>query len=116
MRIILYHYTNRNGFNGITGCRRIEKSRSTHFGQGVYFTSLPPESGKNRIATNNYNFFPGLAKSDKGFVDYYVKVIFSTYDYYLENSNAGGRDVYLYKKDIGNLNCYPHEFGKVTII
>lgn len=115
MRQILYHYTNRVGYDGIQRDRKIVKSanrRIAHFGGGVYFTSLPPDSDKNNIARNNYDYC-GPAKLRNGYLDYYVKVIFSSYDYYLEESDAGTRDIHLYKKDFINLDGYIHSFGEV---
>ncbi len=60
-KIILYHYTTKEGKEGIRVSGVIYESKKTEakddarFGDGVYLTSLPPTSGKIQIALNNYD-------------------------------------------------------------
>jgi len=51
-----YHYTDRNGAEGIRMAQRIKRSASdvkdTVYGYGVYLTDLPPSRGKSVISYN----------------------------------------------------------------
>ena len=53
----LYHYTNANAAGAIDRSRNIlmSKGRDSYFGEGVYFTSLPPSVSKHYIIANNWD-------------------------------------------------------------
>ena len=50
----MYHYTNKEGADGIKASKRIKKSRrkirDAYFGDGVYFTSLTPDNSTEDLS------------------------------------------------------------------
>lgn len=72
-RITLYHYTTKDGKEGIRDSGVIYESRKSgarddaRFGSGVYLTSLPPSSGKVQLALNNYD---GSVKHARRFINW----------------------------------------------
>ncbi|XP_076440870.1 uncharacterized protein LOC143280167 isoform X3 [Babylonia areolata] len=71
--IIYYHYTDREGLKGILKARKILKSPSGRYGEGVYLTRLAPTHGRAKIAQNNWD---GVWKATEGSgkVDYTISV------------------------------------------
>jgi hypothetical protein len=55
----LFHYTNRDGFEGICNSKTLRQSTTTYdaaFGPGVYFTKMsPPKYSKEEIAKNSWD-------------------------------------------------------------
>lgn len=62
-RITLYHYTTEAGKNGIESSRVIRQSKSkdgtgrddARFGDGVYLTTLAPDTDRFRLYINNWD-------------------------------------------------------------
>ena len=53
-----YHYTSEAGKNGIESSKKIKKSAEGihgRHGEGVYFTTITPNTTKKEIAKNNYD-------------------------------------------------------------
>merc|ERR1712004_300040 len=73
--VILYHYTSETGYHSIMNTRKILKSGTrasdSKCGIGVYFTDMPPEFGKTKIAEGNYDG-SGQSHERKGKVDYFL--------------------------------------------
>ena len=55
----LYHYTDAGGHTGILDQMEIRRSELKYgdcsLGEGVYFTSVPPQTGNIRLMGNNYS-------------------------------------------------------------
>ena len=119
--ITLYHYTNKEGIEGISQSDIIETSRLSRrdavFGEGVYLTSLSHRESKETIVANNWGI-TDQAKIKKevreGRVDYNVKIKIPKKDGKLEDiSGNTGRDIFLYKGEI-DVTQFTHQFYQGT--
>uniref|UniRef100_A0A7M5XEZ5 Tox-ART-HYD1 domain-containing protein n=1 Tax=Clytia hemisphaerica TaxID=252671 RepID=A0A7M5XEZ5_9CNID len=117
MSLTLYHYTDKSSALSILQSKYMYGSSQSFdavFGEGVYFTSLSPESGKKKIAENNWD------DGEKGVyemifngrVDYCIKVVFPSNDRRVSRCNTTQRNIYLYKGDL-DLSLYHHKGIKV---
>lgn len=72
----LYHYTNKEGVDGIRKSGVILPSTDTRrdaiMGKAVYLTDIAPCNKKYDILENNYGADPGRRTQDRA--DYYVKI------------------------------------------
>merc|ERR1719370_2224530 len=99
----LYHYTDAGSLESIKQQRLIRKSsRSQHhtdmiFGEGVYLTSMDPESyDKEELAKNNW-LGGGPSRMAQGKTDHHVWIEIPENDPRQEECQARGRDVWLFK-------------------
>ena len=51
----VYHYTSRQGYEGILKSRSFRSTFGLSFGKGVYFTRLSPHHSRKKILANNYS-------------------------------------------------------------
>ena len=139
-KITLYHYTTKKAIDSIKADKKLNKSvlkfdkngkkkgADAQHGEGVYFTSLTPDTAKEEIAKNNWdgnarNLPNVIAKAiKKGQVDYYIAIHFDKKDKKLKECLdtkdfliAMGRSVWLYE-DVIDLDSdefkYNHVFGE----
>jgi len=121
--VVLYHYTDKKGYDAIKKSKKILKSSDTTndavYGAGVYLTSLSPNKrSKIEIAENNYD---GIAKAQErhGKVDYW-------FEFYLPeevvSSFRSERDIWLYKGKDLCFSDYPatndgdfHSYGALRV-
>lgn len=105
-KITLYHYTTKEGKDGIESSRVIHQSVSggakddARFGDGVYLTSLPPNSTKTKLLINNWD---GLARQVQKRINWVKVRCYIALD--LNTSNVGevgdgDRDIYLHPGDL----------------
>ena len=71
----LYHYTDANALGKIAESGQLNPSlaasgRDAALGSGVYFTSMPPQSGNSRLLNNNYD----SARVNPNKVEAYIRV------------------------------------------
>ena len=103
--VLLYHYTNKRGAEGIERDKMIKISTKATSrldacsGEGVYLTAMTPDRGKTAIARNNWDGIRvnhgQIAKLD-GKLDYAVKVDIPQSDFRLRAAHRHGRDMYRY--------------------
>ncbi|XP_057311381.1 uncharacterized protein LOC130649168 [Hydractinia symbiolongicarpus] len=105
--IKLYHYTTKEGAEGIleSGClKKSEKAvKDAVLGDGVYFTSIAPRSvTKQKIAQNNWDVGTSSAMQlvKDGKLDFYIKIKFKKNDPKLEDVSHLSRDIWLYRDDV----------------
>ena len=104
----MYHYTNRDGANGILRTGLIYKSKFyCLLGEGVYFTDLPPSKGKQAILLNNYGKTTngqGVEKDRANFCFKFKTVeLFGAYV-----KNVKGRVIWRYPE---NIDLYEHWYA-----
>ena len=81
----------------------------SHFGEGVYFTSLSPLETQSKIAHNNWDDGEQIVEAQirNGRVESYIMVPFPDDDPNLEDvSETSKRNIWLYKGDF-NFDDYP---------
>ncbi|GAB6027884.1 hypothetical protein CHUAL_002101 [Chamberlinius hualienensis] len=111
-KMYVYHYTDLNSWESIIETKKLKVTPSyssyAHFGEGAYFTSLPPTSGRLKIVCNNWN--GSSRKIHK--TSHYIAI----HDFdlpLLKKANADvGRDVYVYPLEI-DLQVTPYISGTV---
>ena len=103
----LYHYTDTLGLVGILNSGKILQA-FTIKGNGVFFTRLHPENGKEVLARNNYNN-AYLSKLNK--VSCYIRILIPINEIFFDHSSHGrdifimpGRDIHLHNYTWG-LGC-----------
>jgi len=114
----VYHYTNKAGYDAIMASGILlasykGDSDDAAFGNGVYFTRLPPTTGKKALAINNYNNI-WATELKNGKVDYWFELVIPD-DQLVPAKTSNGRDVYKNKsgKNI-KLGDYPCKDGKTS--
>ncbi|XP_076458773.1 uncharacterized protein LOC143292412 [Babylonia areolata] len=63
-KVKVYHYTNRNGKEGIERTRCINPSSSGAYGAGVYLTTMSPSRGRLAVSQNNWQTSDSNGKTD----------------------------------------------------
>lgn len=110
-----YHYTNKNAVDAIKASGIIKMTPAggpdAFEGAGVYGTSLPPSSGKQAIAKNNWNN-GGPSKVAQGLVDWAIHVEIPSNE--VKRYNPNGRQIYRYPDRSLNLTNYQWTLEKVT--
>ncbi|KAK7095435.1 hypothetical protein V1264_006839 [Littorina saxatilis] len=76
----VYHYTSNDGLKAIEKSGFIEESSLVRaddaaFGTGVYLTTLTPEQGRQRIASNNYGSDLAHKMEQQGRVECAIKLL-----------------------------------------
>ena len=118
--VVLYHYTNEQAAIGIDQSKIIKKSerqnRDAFFGDGVYFTMLPPEISKAIIIRNNWDGRLPQRIVERyirqGKIDYVITVDIPDRDPKLRECNVpGDRDVFVYLDDV-DLRQFRHSIER----
>ena len=102
----LYHYTDTLGLVGILNSGKILQA-FTIKGNGVFFTRLHPENGKEVLARNNYNN-AYLSKQDK--VSCYIRILIPIDEIYFDHFSQG-RDIFIVPGRDIHLHDYTWGFG-----
>ena len=107
----LQHYT--NALDLIIDSGHILGADSTFFGEGVYFTSMPPSHGKKEVAHNNWCVESNYAYGKMtGVIKIYgVK---DRDDDFEEVGEVQGRDVWLYRRDELELADYKWKAFRIS--
>jgi hypothetical protein len=118
--VVLYHYTNEQGANGIseTGIIRMSErqNRDAFFGNGVYFTMLPPHISKQIIVQNNWDGRLPLRIVERyirqGKIDFVITVHIPDDDPRLKQcDDREGRDIVVYLDDV-DLRRFRHSIER----
>ena len=113
--VVLYHYTNEKGKEGIKKSKTITKTVGGGFGDGVYFTSLSPDNAASMIVHNNRGVDRSLVDDIKRLrVEYYVQVTFTADDNRSLKQCPSNRDIWLYKGSDVDLTLFDYEIGKCS--
>ena len=119
--VVLYHYTTEHGAAGIDEAKIIYKSdqdnRDAFWGNGVYFTMLPPHISKQIIVQNNWDGRLPLRIVERyirqGKIDFVITVHIPDNDSRLKQCNdRDGRDIWVYLDDV-DLRRFRHSIERL---
>ncbi|KAL8580675.1 hypothetical protein ACOMHN_004717 [Nucella lapillus] len=97
----VYHYTSKNSLDRIQMSGRIRQSplsnRDAFYGAGVYLTTLTPDEGRKKIASNNWGQ-NGPYMEKKGKVERAIKLRIP--EGRLKRARSGERDIWVHTGDV----------------
>ncbi|XP_020901062.1 uncharacterized protein LOC110239669 [Exaiptasia diaphana] len=98
----LYHYTDKDGAEGIQNSGVIKESRPERadavYGPGVYLTDLPPSTPNNILLVNNYGNAP--KENDANNVSHAVEIKVPPNKMQNFETQSSSRQVYKHKGDL----------------
>jgi len=103
----LYHYTSREAIERILEAGVINTADVAHFGQGVYFTAMPPLVDDNALAYNNWDgtvvsAINYMKKGNK--IQAYIAIDIKYLPGVKQVGNKEGRDIWLYPAEVNLRN------------